>query len=84
MIVDVSTQYRNSDKHNTTQYKEENTTPPDLLLTKNWNIENKNVKYLVALEIKSPASSENIYNKDFENYKKHTLDQLKGDLSSKI
>lgn len=57
--------------------------PPDLLLVRNWNIDNKNnkVEYLAAIEIKSPNSYEHIHGKDFDKYRKHTKDEMRAHLS---
>lgn len=57
--------------------------PPDLLLVRNWNIDNKNnkVEYLAAIEIKSPNSKEQIHGKDFENYDQHVKDEMSAHLS---
>lgn len=57
--------------------------PPDLLLVKNWNLDNVNnkVEYLAAIEIKSPASGEHIHGKKFEKYYLHTQREMKAHLS---
>lgn len=79
-IVDVSRQYKSSKKHDSSKYsaQEKNAAPPDLLITRNWNIKNrdsKNIDYLAAVEIKSPILDP-IYNKEFVKYPKHTQDEV--------
>ena len=84
MIVDVSTQYdnRNSKIHNNSQYKGSNAAPPDLLIARNWKLDNLNntVDYLAAIEIKSPKL-DSIYNKEMGNYNPRTIKELKSHLS---
>lgn len=57
--------------------------PPDLLLVRNWNIDNKNnkVEYLAAIEIKSPNSKEKIHGKEFDEYNQHVKDEMRAHLS---
>ncbi len=87
-IVDTSTLYdrgkRNSKTLNTTQFKKTGYAPPDLLLARNWNIDNVNnkVDYLAAIEIKSPNSKEAICGKQFEKYTEHVKKETRAHLSA--
>lgn len=92
-VIDTSTLYyrgkRNSKTLDNSQFtgKISNgkySAPPDLLLVRNWNIDNVNntVEYLAAVEIKSPNSkNEQIHGKDFKKYYQHMKDQMSAHLS---
>ena len=91
-VVDTSTLYyrgnRNSKRIDNSKFtgkKDDGryAAPPDLLLVKNWNLDNVNneVEYLAAIEIKSPASGEHIYGKKFEKYNLHIQREMKAHLS---
>lgn len=87
-VVDVSSLYyrgpKSSKKHDNFQYSKRGKAPPDLLITKNWNLHNKEnkVDYIAAIEIKSPMSNESIYNKSLLKYQGHVKNQLESHLSA--
>jgi hypothetical protein len=67
-IVDISTQYDNNNSkiHDTRFYREEKTSPPDLLVARHWNygnVDNDEIDYLAVVEVKSPGLNP-FYNKD--------------------
>lgn len=92
-VVDTSTLYyrgkMNSKTINNSKFtgKQSNgkySAPPDLLLVKNWNINNVNntVNYIAAIEIKYPNSPhEHIHGKNFEEYNQHVKDEMNAHLS---
>ena len=57
--------------------------PPDLLLVRNWNLDNKNhqVTYLAAFEIKSPCSKERVHGKEIQNYHVRVKREMNAHLS---
>lgn len=67
-IVDVSTQYKNRETNLHTRENYANNSTPDLLIAKNWNIQNKgkaNINYCAVVEIKVPGSKNR---KQIEDY----------------
>lgn len=87
-VVDTSTLYyrgkRNSKTLDNFQFMKEGFAPPDVILAKNWQLDNLNnvVEYLCALEIKSPVATrgEQICGKEFEKYCKHVQQEVKAHL----
>ena len=82
-IIDTSLQYKNKDTdiHDLSKYRsmKVGSAPPDVLVSKNWNYNNRNskeIKYLSIIEIKSPLIDP-IYNKDNSEYTGHTQHEIK-------
>lgn len=79
-VVDISTQYLSKNEKNgeeaqqdKSQYRslEEGSSPPDLLIARNWRLFNRgdsNIQYLATIEVKSPEGKEAIYHKKPEEY----------------
>lgn len=89
-VVDTSTLFdrgkRNLKVLDVSQFSVPKVATPDILLTRNWNLDNTNnaVEYLAAIEIKSPVSSrgENIAGKKPEDYHRHIEDEIEAYLSA--
>ena len=87
-VVDTSTLYnrgqRNAKTLDNSKFMKEGFAPPDLILAKNWHLDNVNnvVEYLCALEIKSPVSArgEQICGKEFEKYRMHVQQEVQAHL----
>lgn len=86
-VVDTSTLFYRGKKNpknlDNSQFQAPGFAPPDILLARNWNMDNINnkVEYLCAIEIKSPISREKICGINFEEYHQHVKRQMKGHLS---
>lgn len=91
-VVDTSTLYfrgkKNSKNLDNSQFTGRNSNgkhyaPPDLLLARNWNHDNKHnkVDYIAAIEIKSPIGNEHIYGKKFEKYPSRVEKEIRAHLS---
>ena len=81
-VVDTSILYdrgkRNSPTLKNRQFTAKYSAPPDLLLVRNWHLNNRDnkVEYLAAIEVKSPRSTEAISGKKVQNYNKNTIKQV--------
>ena len=91
-VVDTSTLYhrykRNSKTIDNSQFTGKNSNgkylaPPDLLLVRNWNIDNVNnkVEYIAAIEVKSPKAPEKIWGKKFGKYYERIRKEVRAHLS---
>ena len=81
-VVDTSTLYyrgkKNSPKIINEQFTAKDSGPPDLLLVRNWHLNNRDntVEYLAAIEVKSPSSAEAIWGKEVQKYNNRTIKQV--------
>jgi len=86
-VVDTSILYdrgkRNSPTLKNRQFAAKGSGPPDLLLVRNWHLNNRDntVEYLAAIEVKSPSSMEAISGKEVQNYDNKTIQQVLSHLS---
>lgn len=88
-VIDTSTLFdrgnRNLKVLDVKQFSVPKIATPDILLTRNWNLDNTNnsVEYLAAIEIKSPVSSrgEDIAGKSPEDYHSHIKGEVEAYLS---
>lgn len=89
-VVDSSTLFdrgkRNLKVLDVKQFSVPKVATPDILLVRNWNLDNTNnvVEYLAAIEVKSPVSSrgEDIAGKNPEAYDGHIKDEVEAYLSA--
>lgn len=88
-VIDTSSLFyrgqHNSRTLDNSQFMTLGCSPPDLVLARNWHIDNVNnkVEYLAAIEIKSPSSKEKICGISFDKYNKHIEKEVTGYLNSK-
>jgi hypothetical protein len=86
-VVDTSTLYYRGPKNSKTldnfRFTAKGFAPPDLMIVKNWNIDNVNneVEYIAAIEIKSPQSKKEwICGRNFQDYYYHLKDEMNAHL----
>lgn len=82
LVIDTSTQYKNKESklHDLSQYRsmEVGSAPPDIMVVKNWNYNNRDkddIQYLATIEIKSPLLDP-VNNRDSNEYNSHTKREI--------